>query len=98
MLGLGALFAIVGQARRSNSVVLFGLAAAAVLNPAVALLGYASYLFLFDGAYHGGYLLGSLMLFVIGSQGLTVITVGHKLRRLERKLTIPMVARGLEAE
>ena len=96
--GFRALFAIVGQARRFNPVVLFGLAAALALIPAVALLGYASYLFLFRGAYHGGYFLGSLMLFVIGGQGLTVATIGYMLRRLERKLTSPTVARGLEGE
>jgi dolichol-phosphate mannosyltransferase len=84
--GFRALFAIIGIARRYNPVVLFGLAAAVALIPAVVLLGYASYLYLFRGAYHGGYFLGSLMLFVIGGQGLTVATIGYMLRRMERKL------------
>ena len=85
--GFRALFAIVGIARRYNPVVLFGLAAAVAVIPAVGLLGYAAYLLLFLGNYHGGYLLGSLMLFVIGGQGLTVATIGYMLRRMERKIT-----------
>ena len=84
--GFRALFAIVGIARRYNPVVLFGLTAAVAVIPAVGLLGYAAYLLLFLGKYHGGYLLGSLMLFVIGGQGLTVATIGYMLRRIERKL------------
>lgn len=83
--GFRALFAIMGIARRYNPVVLFGLVAAAAVIPAVALLGYATYLFLFLDKYHGGYLLGSLMLFVIGGQGLTVATIGYMLRRMERR-------------
>lgn len=84
--GLRALLAIVGIARRYNPVVFFGLIAASALVPAVILLGYATFLYLFRGDYRGGYFLGSLMLFVIGGQGLTVATVGSMLRRMERKL------------
>lgn len=83
--GLKALFAIIGIARRYNPVVLFGLAAAVAVIPAIGLLGYAAWLFLFLGKYHGGYLLGSLMFFVIGGQGLTVATIGYMLRRMERR-------------
>lgn len=85
--GFRALFAIIGFARRYNPVVLFGLAAAVAVIPAVCLLGYATYLLLYLGKYHGGYLLGSLMLLVIGGQGLTVATIGYMLRRMERKFT-----------
>ncbi|HEV2118499.1 MAG TPA: glycosyltransferase family 2 protein [Candidatus Bathyarchaeia archaeon] len=85
--GFRALFAIVGQARRYNPVVLFGLVAAIALVPAIVLLFYAAYLYLFLASYHAGYFLGSLMLFVIGGQGLTVATIGFMLRRMEKKLT-----------
>ena len=88
--GFRALFAIIGIARRYNPVVLFGLIAATALVPAILLLGYASYLYLFHNDYHSGYFLGSLMLFVIGGQGLSVATVGYMLRRLERKLARSM--------
>ena len=71
--------------------------AAAVLVPALALLAYAGYLFLLLGDYHGGYFLGSLMLFVIGGQGLTVATVGYMLRRMERKLTYQTLEQGPSA-
>jgi len=74
-----------GQARRYNPVVLFGLIGGITLFPAVLLLGYATYLYLFFNIYHGGYFLGSLMMFVVGGQGLTVATVGYMLRRMERK-------------
>ncbi len=83
--GFRALWAIIGIARRYNPVVLFGLLASAALIPAVFMLGYASYLYLFRGAYHSGYFLGSLMLLVIGGEGLTVATIGYMLRRMERK-------------
>lgn len=84
--GFRALFAIFGIARRYNPVVLFGLVAALALVPAFLLLAYASLLFLSLKTYHGGYFLTSLMLFVIGGQGLTVATIGYMLRRMESKL------------
>ena len=89
--GFRALLAIIGIARRYNPVVLFGLAAAIAVIPATGLLAFSMYLFIFLGKYHGGYLLASLMLFVIGGQGLTVATIGYTLRRLERKLTNSML-------
>jgi hypothetical protein len=73
---------------------LFGLVAAIALVPAIALLGVASYLYLFLGQYHSGIFLGSLMLFVIGGQGLTVATIGFMLRRMERKLNSMIVNAG----
>ena len=85
--GFRALFAIFGIARRYNPVVLFGLIAAVAIIPAIGLLGYAAFLYVLLGKYHGGYLLGSLMLFVIGGQGLMVAAVGYMFRRLERKLS-----------
>ncbi len=92
--GFRALFAIIGQARRYNPVVFFGLTAAVALIPAVGLLGYAAFLFLFSHQYHGGYFLGSLMFFVIGGQGLTLATIGFMLRRMERKLNARLEGTG----
>ena len=85
--GFRALFAIMGIARRYNPVVLFGLFTSVALVPALAILGYALYDYLFLNDYRSGLFLASLMFFVIGGQGFTVATVGHMLRRMERKLT-----------
>lgn len=85
--GFRALFAIVGIARRYNPVVLFGLLGATALAPAAVLLAYASYVFLFLNDYRSGLFLTSLVLFVIGGQGLTLATIGYMLRRMERKIT-----------
>lgn len=85
--GFRALFAIAGIARRYNPVVLFGLFASIALVPALAVLGYALYDYLFFGDYRTGLFLASLMFFVIGGQGFTVATIGHMLRRMERKIT-----------
>ena len=85
--GFRALFAIFGIARRYNPVVLFGLFAAVALIPATVFLGYAIWLYLFDNRlFQSNYLLTSLMLFVIGGQGLTMATIGYMLRRMERKI------------
>ena len=85
--GFRALFAIFGISRRYNPVVLFGLVAALALFPAALLLGYAVFLYLTQRVFQSNYLLTSLMLFVIGGQGLTVATIGYMLRRMEQKLT-----------
>ncbi|MEM0075903.1 MAG: glycosyltransferase family 2 protein [Conexivisphaerales archaeon] len=73
-------------ARTYSPMLLFSLIASIALVPAVALLLYSAYAYLFNGIYHGGYVLASLMLFVIGGQGLTVATIGSMLRRLERRI------------
>ena len=65
----------------------FGIVVALALVPAAALLGYAVYLYFVFGVYHSGYFLGSLMLLVMGGQGLTLATIGYMLRRMERELT-----------
>ena len=86
--GFRALFAIFGIARRYNPVVFFGLFAAAALIPASVFLGYAVWLYIFaNRLFQSNYLLASLMLFVVGGQGLTVATIGYMLRRMERKIT-----------
>ena len=84
--GIRSWMTVVGSARRHNPVVFFGLVMAVALIPAISLLGYAGYLYIVFHAYHSGYLLGSLMLFVIGGQGLTLATIGYMLRRMERRL------------
>jgi glycosyltransferase involved in cell wall biosynthesis len=84
--GFRALFAIIGLAIRYNPILLFSVLASLVLVPAFVLLLYASYLYLFFHSYHGGYFLGSLVLFVLGAQGFTVSTIAVMLRRMERKL------------
>jgi glycosyltransferase involved in cell wall biosynthesis len=84
--GFRALFAIIGLAIRYNPILLFSVLASLILVPAFVLLLYASYLYLFFHSYHGGYFLGSLVLFVLGAQGFTVSTIAVMLRRMERKL------------
>ena len=84
--GFRALFTILRLARRYNSILLFSFLASAALLPAAALLAYTTYLYLFEHFYHGGYFLASMMLFVIGGQGLTVATIGSMLRRVERRI------------
>ena len=68
--GFRALLAVMGIARRYNPVVLFGLFASVTLIPALAILGEALYDYLFLNDYRSGLFLASLMLFVIGGQGL----------------------------
>jgi glycosyltransferase involved in cell wall biosynthesis len=84
--GFRALFAIIGLALRYNPVLLFSVLASFILIPAFMLLFYAIYLYFFFHAYHGGYFLASLVLFVLGAQGFTVSTIAVMLRRIERKL------------
>ena len=84
--GIRSWMAIVSSARRHNPVVFFGFVVAIALIPALSLMGYAGYLYLVFHAYHSGYFLGSLMLLVIGGQGLTLATIGYMLRRVERRL------------
>jgi hypothetical protein len=85
--GFRALFAIIGLALRYSPVLLFSVLASLILIPAFILLFYAIYLYFFFHAYHGGYFLASLVLFVLGAQGFTVSTIAVMLRRIERKLS-----------
>jgi glycosyltransferase involved in cell wall biosynthesis len=84
--GFRALFAIIGLALKYSPVLLFSVLASLILIPAFILLFYAIYLYFFFHAYHGGYFLASLVLFVLGAQGFTVSTIAVMLRRIERKL------------
>jgi glycosyltransferase involved in cell wall biosynthesis len=84
--GFRALSAIIGLALRYSPVLLFSVLASLILIPAFILLFYAIYLYFFFHAYHGGYFLASLVLFVLGAQGFTVSTIAVMLRRIERKL------------
>ena len=86
--GIKSWTTVVSSARRHNPVVFFGLFVSIALFPAVILLGYAGYLYLVFRSYHSGFFLASLMLFVIGGQGLTLATVGYMLRRMERRLSM----------
>lgn len=85
--GFRALFAIINLGRLYNPVLLFSFIAGLALVPAVGLLGYASLLYLFLNEYHSGYFLGSLVLLVLGAQGLTVATIASMIQRIERKLS-----------
>jgi dolichol-phosphate mannosyltransferase len=84
--GFRALFAIINLGRLYSPSLLFSLLASLALIPAVALIGYAIMLYLFFDEYHGGYILASLVLFTLGSQGLTVATIASITQRLERKV------------
>jgi glycosyltransferase involved in cell wall biosynthesis len=84
--GFRALFAIIGLSLRYSPVLLFSVLASLILIPAFILLFYAIYLYFFFHAYHSGYFLASLVLFVLGAQGFTVSTIAVMLRRIERKL------------
>jgi glycosyltransferase involved in cell wall biosynthesis len=84
--GFRDLITNIDLARSYNPILLFSVLASLILVPAFALLLYASYLYLFFHSYHGGYFLGSLVLFVLGAQGFTVSTIAVMLRRMERKL------------
>ncbi|MEM3684046.1 MAG: glycosyltransferase [Conexivisphaerales archaeon] len=84
--GFRALYTIFKLAAKYSPILLFSIFASIAVVPAIILLGYSAYEYIFRGIYHGGYVLGSLMLFVIGGQGLTVATIGMMLKRLERKL------------
>lgn len=84
--GFRALFAIISIGRIYNPVILFSFLTALALIPAVGLLGYATVLYLFLNDYHSGYFLGSLVLLVLGAQGLTVATIASMMQRIERKI------------
>jgi dolichol-phosphate mannosyltransferase len=84
--GFNAMFTIADLARRYNSITLFAAIAALCLLPASGLFILALYDYVFLGTYHEGYFLGSLILFVLGGQGLTVATIATMLRRMERRL------------
>jgi hypothetical protein len=85
--GFNALFAIINIGRIYNPVILFSFLTALALIPAVGLMGYATLLYLIVNEYHSGYFLGSLVLFVLGAQGLTVATIASMIQRIERKLS-----------
>lgn len=85
--GFRALFAIINLGRVYNPILLFSLFAALSMIPALILLVDALFLYLFEHSYHSGYFLGSLVLMILGAQGLTVATIAAMLRRIERKLT-----------
>lgn len=72
-------------ARTYNPILLFSFLAALALIPAFMVLGYASFLYLFASQWHGGYFLFSMMLFVIGFQGLSLATISAFLKRIERR-------------
>ena len=84
--GFRALFTIFDLGRRFNPVLMFSFLAGLALIPASLLLGYASFLYLFLGSYHGGYFLTGIALLVLGGQGISVATIGAMLRRTERKI------------
>ena len=73
-------------ARTHNPILLFSFLATLAFAPALLFLGYASFLFLTHGNFHGGYVLAGLSFLVLGAQGFTVATIASMLRRLERKL------------
>ena len=84
--GLKNLWTNFGLARRYNPVLLFSFLSALVIIPATVVLGAAAYLYLAMGQFHGGYVLGSLMLYVIGLQGLVLATIDALLKRTERRI------------
>jgi glycosyltransferase involved in cell wall biosynthesis len=84
--GFRDLITNIDLARSYNPILLFSVLASLILIPAFILLLYAVYLYFFFHAYHSGYFLASLVLFVLGAQGFTVSTIAVMLRRIERKL------------
>lgn len=75
-------------ARTYNPIMMFSAASTLALLPAICVLGYAAFLYVFESQYHGGLLQLGLVLLVLGSQGLTVATIAVILRRIERKLAL----------
>ncbi|MDG6921172.1 MAG: glycosyltransferase [Nitrososphaerota archaeon] len=74
-------------ARTHNPILLFSFLATLGFVPALFFLGYALFLFLAHGNFHGGYVLAGLSFLVLGAQGFTVATIAAMLRRIERRLT-----------
>ena len=72
-------------ARSYNPILLFSFLAALALIPAFLVLGYAGSLYIFARQWHGEYFLFSMMLFVVGFQGLSLATISAFLKRIERK-------------
>ena len=74
-------------ARTHNPILLFSFLAMLATVPALFFLGYASFLYLVNGNFHGGYVLAGLSFLVLGAQGFTVATIASMLRRIERRLS-----------
>ena len=74
-------------ARTHNPILLFSFLATLAFVPALVFLGYALFLFIVKGNFHGGYVLAGLSFLVLGAQGFTVATIASMLRRIERKLS-----------
>ncbi len=74
-------------ARAYNPILLFSFLATLAFIPALLFLGYAVFLFLAHGNFHGGYVLTGLSFLVLGAQGFTVTTIAAMLRRMERRIT-----------
>lgn len=72
-------------ARSYHPILLFSFLAALALIPAFFVLGYAGSLYLFERQWNGEYFLFSMMLFVVGFQGLSLATISAFLKRIERK-------------
>ncbi|MGI0083965.1 MAG: hypothetical protein ACREBQ_02680 [Nitrososphaerales archaeon] len=84
--GFSAFFTVINLARRFNPIILLSFLASLALIPAAFLFGYGAYLYFLLGEYHAGYFLSGIVLFVLGSQGLVIGSVGSMFRRIERKM------------
>ena len=73
-------------ARTHNPILLFSFLATLAILPALLFLGYALFLYLGKGNFHGGYVLTGLSFLVLGAQGFTVATIAAMLRRIERRI------------
>ena len=85
--GFRDLIANFDLARTHNPILLFSFLATLAFIPALSFLGYAVFLFLAHGNFHGGYVLAGLSFLVLGAQGFTVATIAAMLRRMERRLS-----------
>lgn len=84
--GLMALYTNFELARIYNPILLFSFIASLALLPGLWILLLTAYLYLASADFHSGYLLFSMMLFVIGGQGLSVATISSYLRKMEHRL------------
>lgn len=85
--GFSALWTMLQLARAYNPVLLFSASASLALIPGFIIFGWFAYRYLTLGVIHSTFLLVSILLVILGAQGLAVATIAILLRRMERKFT-----------
>ncbi len=85
--GFQILGAILNLARLYNPVLFFSALTSLFFIPATIILTWVAVEALFYGMWHSGWVLMSVMLILLASQGLTIATISVMLKRMEKRIT-----------